>query len=156
MDREKGMFGLIGFQNVRFAVDGWELYRPSHTALVFCDGGKFMKAYGLTMQSLAQVIGQEWQVRCDNEEHLYYGYARCTGLSRPSMPNDASKERIVNDLVLNFEFQYRSYGPYHVAEGKAMARNGNSLFFDLLPLSEIDQRIAVGDVRFKYKSGFYA
>lgn len=155
MDREKGLFGLIGFKNVHFAVDGWELCRPTHTAIVFCEEKKFLAAYKLTDQTIATVVGQEWQIRCDNEDRLFYGYARCTGLSRPAKA-PASPEGFPNDLVLHCEFQDRSYGPYHVVEAQAMARNGNSLFFDMLPLSEIDQRIAVGDVRFKYKSAFHA
>jgi len=153
MDKEKGTSGLISFQNVRCCSDGWELSRPSHTVLVLCDGDRFMRVFGLNIDSLATVIGMEWQVRCDNEDSLYYGYASCTGISRPARQiRSPSSEYFPNDLSLHFEFRHRSYGPYHVGEGMAMARNGNAVFFDLLPLSEIDQRIAVGDLRFRQKT----
>jgi hypothetical protein len=151
MVREQGLSGLIGLHTARFAIDGWEIHHQSQSVLVYCDGENFMDRYGLESTTLAEVLGHDWQIRCDNEDHIYYGIGKCRGLSKPAARFAVPRREFCpHDLVLHFEFLYGSYGPYHMAEAIAMGRNGNCMFFDLMPLLEVESRIAQRDVRFLY------
>jgi hypothetical protein len=157
MVREKGLSGIIGLHTARFPVNGWEISHKTHGVVVYCERQDFKGRYHLEDDDLSKVIGHDWQVRCDNEEHIYQGIAKCTGISHPiSAPRRGSVENFRNNFALHFDFLHGCYGPFHVVEGIAMGRNGNCMFFDLISLTEMDANIAGGDVRFIFKTPFKA
>jgi hypothetical protein len=161
---EKGIIGYAAGDNFVLPVQGWTINHVDEVVGVFFDSRRFCKVAGITAEETRKLLGTEWRLRLDNDEHIFHGNARCTTTKRmhwheknfPPTGSLASQtmhgEILRFDIALYFRFTSASFGPYHVAEAVAMARNGNDLFFDLLTVGEIDDRLASGDRRFSFRS----
>ncbi len=149
MSNERGNLGVVAQSNRLTTIDGWEINHTTHSGKACCDLHKFTEAFDVQRLHIADMIGQNWLLRFDTIDGFYHLGARCSGLSMPTLrrPNPLL-EYFPNTLVLNFEFLHADYGPYCMCEAKAMARNGNELFFDLLRLDDINEKATSGDVRF--------
>jgi hypothetical protein len=149
MDKEVGNLGLVGCRNVRFAIDHWTIDHAAREARAYCDLDNFVSAFNFKLFDRRSLIGDSWLIRFDNETNIYYGSTKCTGIAFPSLKDKLpGPETFQNTLVLYFSFHHASYGPYHIAAAKAMARNGNEMFMDMLSGHEIADRTTRNDRRF--------
>jgi hypothetical protein len=149
MKIECGTMGLIGRDGLRVSVDNWVIDHDDRVARAYCDVETFRVAFDFETVNLVSLINTSWLVRLDNVAHIYHGSVKCEGVGLPNLQRpDPSIEYFPNSLVLYFRFLHTRYGPYHVQEGQAMARNGNDLFFDLLRADELKEKVESRDVRF--------
>ena len=86
---EKGTMGLISWSNQRIPVDYWEINHTVKSAKAYCDLDGFKERYNLRLVEFRPVLGSDWLVRFDNEEHVYFGSTRCYRMSFPD-PSDSS------------------------------------------------------------------
>jgi hypothetical protein len=149
MERESGLLGVLSRSELRLPVEKWDMDDNGRRARVYCDLDQFQKLFPSHAADVKTVIATEWWVRLDNEEHLYYGVAKCCGVAKPCLVRPAPRQEFfAKSLVLYFDFVFASNGPFTASGGKAMARNGNEMFMDLLTLGEVELLRATGDVRF--------
>lgn len=145
MESEQGNLGIISRTRQQFVIDRWVLDLSTDVARVYCSFEKFVSCYNVRLFDVTKeemrpnILGSTWLVRINNEDHIYYGQAQCRGISFPSIQKpDPILEYCMSDLVLYMHFVHQCFGPYHIKSARAMAKNGNDMFFDFLGEKEID------------------
>lgn len=135
-----GLSGTVSTSGLYIPINDWMIVFDQHHLVVRCERKAFvaqMSKHNLLAKPWAEMT---WEVRCDNEDHIYYGIARLTGMSHIEIPAKAIQDTLDNNMAINYEFVMPCYGPYHIAEAKAMARNGNVMFLDTLPGDELHNK----------------
>ena len=149
MESNSGMMGIIGAQGAQVQVESWMLMNSGRSGRLYLNEEELLLSFNIPRGHLYRLLGEEIQIRLDNECGIFYGFAKCSAISKPSLPRSSPlAESFRRDCSIHFDFLYESFGPYSVAEVMAMAKNGNAFFFDLLRADELETLAVEGDARF--------
>ena len=155
MESDFGSIGMISWKNQHMSVDRWQIDRGSCRQLVtvFIDRFRFQDLYASA--SVEMVEGHRWLVRLDDYDYILHGSIICESMDIAKVSGGClgpAAENFIDSLLLTFNIPNDYLRKLRISEAKAMARNGNDLFLDLLPLAELDKRSNGFDHRFTIKT----
>lgn len=151
-EKDKGIIGYLWYKGNHISVNSWktcEIEGFVDAAKIKCEYSKFIEFKEFSSQNFKNLLGSKWLVRLDSENGFYFGSINCVGMAKPNVANqDKVLDDYTDDLFLYFTFSHSSYGPYTIKESISMAKNGNPVFFDLLNLTSLQEKIFAKDQRF--------